>query len=111
MAQGPIAADTTSDLRAPAAPEDREALEALHRKLGFRAWHRGTCEADTLIGGFADQCLTQFTRVELRQFERLLDEDDPSIDDWMFGRQHIPPGHDNTVMARLRRYCRAYSPP
>src|SRR5271170_3963827 len=109
MAQEAIAADSTSNLHAPGTPDDPEALEALRHKLRFRAWRRGTCEADTLIGGFADQCLTQFTRLELRQFERLLDEDDPLIEDWMFGRQHLPRGHDNTVMAKLRRFCRTYS--
>src|SRR5277367_2725261 len=109
MAQGEIAVDTTSDLHAPATPDDPEALEALRRKLRFRAWHRGTCEADTLIGGFADQCLTQFTCAELRQFERLLDEDDPPIDDWIFGRQYLPQRHDNAVMEWLRGFCRAYS--
>jgi antitoxin CptB len=109
MAQEAIAVDTTSNLHASAAPDDREALEALRRKLRFRAWHRGTCEADTLIGGFADQCLTQLTCVELHQFERLLDEDDPLIDDWIFGRQYLPRRHDNAVMAWLRGFCRAYS--
>jgi Flavinator of succinate dehydrogenase len=63
-----------------------------------------------LIGGFADQCLTEFTPVELRQFERLLDEDDKLIDDWIFARQSLPQGHDNTVIAWLHRFCREYSP-
>jgi antitoxin CptB len=109
MVQGPIAADTTSNIHAPVVSDDRAALEALRRKLRFRAWHRGTCEADTLIGGFADQCLTQFTRLELLQFERLLDEDDPLIEDWIVGRQCLPRGQNNTVMAKLRRFCRTYS--
>src|ERR1700733_3489728 len=110
MVQGPFVADVTSDLHAPPAPDNPKALEALRRKLGFRAWHRGTCEADTLIGGFADQCLTEFTPVELRQFERLLDEDHKLIDDWIFARQSLPQGHDNTVIAWLHRFCREYSP-
>jgi antitoxin CptB len=88
----------------PAALDDPEALEALLRKLTFRAWHRGTCEADLLIGSFADQCLVEFTAVELRQFERLLEEDDPPIDDWITGRQFVPEKHDNPVIARLRLF-------
>ena len=86
-------------------PDDRKTLEVLRRKLGFRAWHRGTCEADLLIGGFADQCLPEFAAEELRQFERLLEEDDPVIDDWITGRQFVPREHDNSVMALLRRFC------
>jgi hypothetical protein len=41
----------------PAMPDDREALDTLRRKLRFRAWHRGTREADLLIGSFADRHL------------------------------------------------------
>jgi antitoxin CptB len=85
-------------------PNDREALEGLRRKLGFRAWHRGTSEADLLIGTFADQCLSAFAAEELRQFERLLEEDDPVIDDWITGRQFVPKEHDNRVMTLLRQF-------
>jgi antitoxin CptB len=54
--------------------DDREALETLRRKLRFRAWHRGTCEADLLLGSFADRHLAEFSDEELYQFECLLDE-------------------------------------
>jgi antitoxin CptB len=94
----------TPHMAALPTPDDRETLEVLRRKLGFRAWHRGTCEADLLIGAFADQCLTEFAAEELRQFERLLEEDDPVIDDWITGRQLVPKEHDNRVMALLRRF-------
>ena len=89
--------------------DGREALKALRRKLGFRAWHRGTSEADLLIGTFADQSLTWFAAEELRQFERLLEEDDPVIDDWITGRQLLPKEHDNRVMRLLRRFYVAIS--
>src|ERR1700675_1910107 len=87
--------------------DDREALVALRRKLGFRSWHRGTLEADLVIGTFADQHLADFADAELRQFERLLNESDPDIDDWMTGRQLVPKEHDNSVMALLRQFRRA----
>jgi antitoxin CptB len=86
-------------------PDNRESLDVLRRKLRFRAWHRGTQEADLLIGTFADQCLPGFTADELRQFERLLEEDDPVIDHWITGRQFVPAEHDNSVAALLRRFC------
>jgi antitoxin CptB len=88
-------------------PDDRETLETLRRKLGFRAWHRGTREADLLIGAFADHCLPEFSAEELRQFERLLEEDDPVIDDWITGRELVPKEHDDRVMALLRQFHRA----
>jgi len=79
-------------------------LGALRRKLGFRAWHRGTREADLLIGSFADRHLDGFDAEELRQFERLLTENDPDIYDWMIGRQPVPAEHDNRVTALLRQF-------
>jgi antitoxin CptB len=90
-------------------PDDRATIEALRRKLRFRAWHRGTLEADLLIGAFADRCLPEFAAEELRQFERLLEADDPIIDDWVTGRQPVPKEHDNRVMALLRRFRLAIS--
>ena len=79
-------------------------LEALRRKLGFRAWHRGTREADLLIGSFADRHLPEFGPDELRQFERLLTENDPDIYDWMTGRKPVPREHANRVTDLLRQF-------
>ena len=99
----------TANAAIPSVPYDREALDGLRRKLEFRAWRRGTSEADLLIGTFADQCLAWFDAEELRQLERLLDEDDPVIDDWITGRQLVPKEHDNRVMRLLRRFYVAIS--
>ncbi len=79
-------------------------LEALRRKLGFRAWHRGTREADLLIGSFADCHLAGFDARDLRQFERLLTENDPDIYEWMTGQTPPPPEHRNKVTDLLRQF-------
>jgi antitoxin CptB len=93
--------------KSPAMPDDCEALDTLRRKLRFRAWHRGTCEADLLIGSFADRHLAEFSAGELHEFECLLDESDPQIDDWMSGRQPVPRERDNAVMALLIHFYAA----
>jgi succinate dehydrogenase flavin-adding protein (antitoxin of CptAB toxin-antitoxin module) len=77
----------TSNVAAPAAPDEQEAYDAL-----------------PLIGAFADQCLPDFVDEELRQFERLLEEDDPVIDDWVTGRQSVPKEHDDRIMTVLREF-------
>ena len=84
-----------------------QTLDALRRKSSFRAWNRGTKEADLLIGTFADRYLAELTADEVHQFSRLLEEDDPVIDDWVKGRQSVPQEHDNNVMALLRQFCLA----
>jgi antitoxin CptB len=86
---------TTHPISPP--PADAAALAVLRRKLGFRAWHRGTREADLLIGGFADRYLAGFDRDDLGRFQRLLREPDPDIYDWMTGRRPIPAEHRNRV--------------
>jgi antitoxin CptB len=80
------------------------ALDALRRKLGFRAWHRGTREADLLIGSFAEAHLAEFDAQALGQFQALLKENDPDIYDWMTGRMPVPPEHDNRVTQLLRAF-------
>ena len=89
-------------------PAEGKTANALRRKLLFRAWHRGTQEADLLIGTFADQHLAQFSARELREFECLLDESDPQIDDWMSGRQLVPKEHDTAVTAMLIHFYAAF---
>ena len=78
--------------------------DARLKRLRFRAWHRGTREADLLLGGFADRHLADFSEVQLDRFERLLENSDPELYAWLTGREPIPPEHDHDVMALLRTY-------
>ncbi|MDB5477513.1 MAG: succinate dehydrogenase assembly factor 2 [Alphaproteobacteria bacterium] len=67
-----------------------QTLTARHKKLLFRAWHRGTREADLLVGRFAEQYLPHFSEDQLDLFEELLDENDPDIFDWVTGKAALP---------------------
>jgi antitoxin CptB len=58
---------------------------ARRKKLLFRAWHRGTREADLLLGPFADRYLAGFDDGQLDRFEALLDRRDDEIYDWIAG--------------------------
>jgi antitoxin CptB len=85
-------------------PNTLKDVETLRRKLGFRAWHRGTREADLLIGSFADRHLAEFDAQALVQFERLLTENDPDIYEWMTGQKPVPQEHRNAVTDLLCRF-------
>jgi len=74
------------------------------KRLRFRAWHRGTREADLLLGRFADAKLDRLTPSELDEFERLLDCDDPSIVGWATGLTPVPEKFDNAIMHLLRNF-------
>jgi antitoxin CptB len=56
----------------------------------FRAWHRGTREADLMIGGFFDRHYTSWDEAELAWFEALLDEDDVDVMAWALQTQPVP---------------------
>jgi antitoxin CptB len=88
--------------------EDRD-LELLRQKLRFRAWRRGTSEADLLLGGFVDRHVATLSRVFLEQLEQLLDVDDPLVEAWVFGRRPAPATFDNAALAMLRDHVRTQS--
>lgn len=58
----------------------------------FRAWHRGTREADYMIGGFFDRYHADWAEQDLAWFEALLDQDDVDIMAWAL--QTAPPPAD-----------------
>ncbi|MET0360564.1 MAG: succinate dehydrogenase assembly factor 2 [Sphingobium sp.] len=65
-------------------------LDHILRRSRFRAWHRGTREADYMIGGFFDRYHTTWTEEQALWFERFLDEEDVDIMGWALDRQEVP---------------------
>ncbi len=78
-------------------------LDLIRRRLRFRAWHRGTKEADLMIGGFADRYMDGWGEAELRWFEALLHEDDVHIMAWAVGSQPVPPVYDGALMTAMKK--------
>ena len=69
----------------------------------FRGWHRGTREADYMIGGFFDRYSAGWDEAGLAWFEMLLDEDDVDIMAWALGTQPIPDHVAGEQMELMRR--------
>ena len=78
-------------------------LEFRRRRLAFRAWHRGTREADLMIGGFADRYAAGWNDAELRWFEALLDEQDVDVMGWAFGTITAPPAYHGPLLTALKK--------
>jgi len=79
---------------------------SLHTRLArarFRAWHRGTREADYMIGGFFDSGHESWDEGELVWFEALLDHDDVDIIAWALGTAQPPSAFEGPMLARLRK--------
>jgi len=82
-------------------------LQVGRKRLRYRSWHRGTREADLLLGRFADAHLAAMDEAQLGRFAALLDVSDPDLVDWLTGRLPRPAGHDNDVAVLLCRFTEA----
>jgi antitoxin CptB len=72
------------------------------KRLGFRAWHRGTKEADMMLGGFYDTRAVAWTTQEIDWFEALLEEQDVDIMAWAIGTLPVPLAWQSAMMDDLR---------
>jgi antitoxin CptB len=70
------------------------------KRLLYRAWHRGTREADLTLGSFAEARLAGFDAAHLDQFEALLECPDADLFDWI-NRFAAPPPEYDTEVTRL----------
>jgi len=76
-------------------------LSPRRKRLLFRAWHRGTKEADLLVGRFVAEHVAEFTEAELDDLEAVLELPDVDMTDWLGGRRPVPAEHDGPMMARI----------
>jgi antitoxin CptB len=80
-----------------------EAPDIRRKRLLFRSWHRGTREADLLLGPFADRHLEALSPRQLDRYEALLAENDAALYDWISGRVPPPEAHDTDVLRLIMR--------
>lgn len=80
------------------------ALDIRRRQLRFRAWHRGTREADLLLGPFADSYLNSCDAAGVDAFEALLDMEDPDLWDWATGQKDPGPAGTNVAFQALLKH-------
>ena len=73
------------------------------KRLHWRAHHRGTREADMMIGGFFDRHGASWTAKERAQFTAMLDEQDVDIMAWAIGTQPVPERYAGSLMAAMQR--------
>jgi len=81
-----------------------EGLDARRRRLLFRSWHRGTREADLIMGRFADVHIGGFNDAELDEYEHLLAALETDLLAWLTGASAVPAEHDTPMLRRLRDF-------
>ena len=73
------------------------------RALKYRAWHRGTREADMMIGGFFDAHHQQWSSLERAWFADLLNETDVDIMAWAIGTEPAPARYQGILLSALQQ--------
>lgn len=79
------------------------ALPARLARARFRAWHRGTREADYMIGGFFERHHAGWSEDDLAWFEALLEEDDVDVMAWALRTQPAPQRFDGPLLRALEK--------
>ena len=73
------------------------------KRLAWRAHHRGTREADMLIGGFFDAHHRDWGPHERALFAAMLDEQDVDIMAWAHGTADAPKRFQGPMIEALRK--------
>ena len=73
------------------------------KRLAWRAHHRGTKEADLLIGGFFDAHHERWSEDERATFAQMLEEQDVDIMAWAHGTAEVPERFEGPIIEDLRK--------
>jgi antitoxin CptB len=95
-------------MRRLSSPARRSYMAPMHpdaelKRLHWRANHRGTKEADILVGGFFDAQHTSWSSAERALFAQLLEEQDVDILAWAAGTAEAPERYRGPMLEALRK--------
>ncbi len=76
-------------------------MDLYRKRLIYKATHRGMKETDRLIGGFALARMVSLSDRELTSFDRLLDEADNDLLDWIMRREEVPTHVDSNLIFQI----------
>jgi antitoxin CptB len=81
-----------------------DGLDERRRRLLYRSWHRGTREADLIMGRFADVHIGTLSEAELSEYEHLLDALESDLLAWLIGARPVPAEHNTAIFRRVRAF-------
>ena len=78
-------------------------MDERRRALKYRSHHRGTREADMMIGGFFDRYQAEMSDADMDWFDALLTEQDVDIMAWAIGTAEAPPRYQGPMLEKLQK--------
>jgi antitoxin CptB len=73
------------------------------KRLHWRAHHRGTKEADILVGGFFDAHGSSWSAEDRALFAEMLEEQDVDIMAWAIGTAAAPERYQGSMLEALQK--------
>lgn len=80
-----------------------QSLALRRKRLRYQSWHRGVKEADLILGRFVERNGCNFNDEECKFFERLLQEADQDILDWITKKTEVPKTFQHPLMTKLQK--------
>ena len=78
--------------------------DARRKRLYYRSAYTGTKETDVLLGSFASRHLAELDDVQLDDYEKLLEIDDPRLYKWITAQEAAPPEYDTPVLRLIQAF-------
>ncbi|KAK0498848.1 mitochondrial protein [Armillaria luteobubalina] len=99
---------TPADQPAPTPmPRLNESIDTLRARLVYQSRKRGTLESDLLLSTFARDHLAAMTEVELKEYDKILDEPDWDIYYWATENRSPPERWANSaILEKLKVHAR-----
>jgi antitoxin CptB len=76
-------------------------MDDRRKRILYRATHRGTKEADFVVGGFFREAAAGIPEGKLDEADALLDVPDLDLMDWLMGRLPVPEIWRGTLFDQL----------
>lgn len=76
----------------------------LKKKLLYRSKNRGCRETDLILGKFAENFLDEMDNNELKDFEKILEENDSDIYKWLGYKKAAPSYINSKIMQKLLNF-------
>jgi antitoxin CptB len=82
-----------------------ENLENKKKKILYQSWYRGCKETDKILGIFARKYVAGMNEDQLNLFQKILDEQDVDLFDWMSGKKPTPQDvQDNVIYQQIMEF-------
>ena len=81
-----------------------DSLDPRRKRLLFRCCHMGMVENDLLFGRFAKARLHHLSEEQVGRFEKLIEQGDNDLFNWVSGKEAVPPVHDHDVMKMIKNF-------